>query len=250
MFHKEVKIKEGAFIVSDAHYSELRPELFELIEAIRFKKLLPTQLIFMGDIFDALFGGVAYTQKKNQKMIQYVNEISQTLEIIYLEGNHDFNVAAFFENIKVFPIASQPVKCLYEEKKICLAHGDFDGDFAYKLYTKLIRNKFLVKFLAFIDLLLGHAILRKLDAYLAKKEDCREFKGFRERIASRLLQKYECDYFIEGHYHQNKNFEFGDFHYINLGAFACNQRYFIVKSSQSKELLEEKRLSQGDEKYE
>jgi len=243
MSPKPITIKEGAYLISDAHYSDLRPELLNLIQEIHSKKLLPTQLILMGDIFDALFGGVAYTQKKNRKMIRLLDEIAKMIEVIYLEGNHDFNLNTCFESIKIFPISSQPLECFYKDKKVYLAHGDFDGGFGYLLYTRAIRNRVFVKFLTLIDYLIGHKILKKLDEYLAKKEDCREFVGFEAFVSSRLENKYSCEYFIEGHYHQNRSFEVGDFHYINLGAFACNQRYFIVKSLQDKLLLEEKRLS-------
>ena len=64
-------------------------------------------------------------------------------------------------------------------------------------------------------------------------------------MQKRLGAKYSCDYFVEGHFHQNKTIEIDDFIYINLGAFACNQRYFVVKSSQNRELFEEKNFSKG-----
>jgi len=243
MSHNPFILKEGAYLISDAHYSDLRPDLLTLIEHIHSKKLSPSQLILMGDVFDALFGGVLYTEKKNRKMIRLLNEISQKIEVLYLEGNHDFNLQEYFGSVQVIPLQAQPLSCVYKDKKIFLAHGDFDGNWSYKLYCKLIRNSFVVKFLTLIDGLIGHKILKKLDAYLSKKEDCREFHGFESYIASRHLEKYKCDYFIEGHYHQNKRFVFDDFCYINLAAFACNQRYFVVKSLQNEELLEEKRLS-------
>lgn len=243
MSPKNIVIKEGAFLISDAHYSDLRPELLGLIEDIHSQKLLPTQLILMGDIFDALFGGVAYTQKKNQKMIQLLHEISLRVETIYLEGNHDFNLKEYFSHIKIIALKEQPLLCSYEDKKVCLAHGDFDGNWSYRLYCKLIRNKTLVSFLTLIDTLLKHKILKKLDAYLATKEDCKEFSGFKEYVESRGLQKYKGDYFIEGHYHQNRAFALHEFEYINLGAFACNQRYFVVNSLEDSQILEEKRLS-------
>jgi len=243
MFLSSFTLLEGAYLISDAHYSEYRPELLRLIEQIHTKELLPTQLILMGDIFDALFGDVAFTHKQNQKIIQLINEISQWIEVIYLEGNHDFNLRDYFGSIKIYPLASQPVNCIYGDKKISLAHGDFDGNWSYKLYCKLIRNRAVVKFLTLIDRVLNNIILKKLDHYLTLKEDCREFIGFESFIRLRYLQKYKCDYFVEGHYHQNRAFAFDDFNYINLGAFACNQRYFVVKSLSDKELLEEKRLS-------
>jgi len=222
-----ITIKEGAFVIADAHYSYLRPELLGLIKDIHSKKLLPTQLIFMGDIFDALFGEVEYTHEINAHMIEY------------LEGNHDFNLKDVFVKAKVFTIQNQPIICTYEDKTVCLAHGDFNGDFFYRLYVSLIRNPSLLRILNSIDNSIDHYILKKLDNYLNKKDDCNEFTNFREYIEKRLSDRVTCDYFIEGHFHQNRYLEFENFRYINLGAFACNQRYFIVKSSQDKELLEE-----------
>ena len=234
-----ITIKEGAFVIADAHYSYLRPELLGLIKDIHSKKLLPTQLIFMGDIFDALFGEVQYTHEMNSHMIELINDISDSLEVIYLEGNHDFNLQNIFVNVKVFPIQTQPIVCNYKDKTLYLAHGDFDGDLFYKIYTTLIRNATVLSVLKSIDNLFSHYILKKLDKYLSKKDDCKEFVGFKEFIDKRLSARVTCDYFIEGHFHQNKTMNFEDFRYINLGAFACNQRYFIVKSLQDKELLEE-----------
>ncbi len=243
MSHNSFEIKEGALLIADAHYSEHRGELLELIERIHAKKILPSQLILMGDIFDALFGGVSYTEKKNRKMIRLINEISSSMEVLYLEGNHDFNLHEYFHSLTVVPQKAQPLVCSLRGKKVALAHGDFDGNFSYRLYCSIIRNRGVVKLLTLFDTLFAHPILKKLDAYLLKKEDCREFVGFMAFIERRRLERYGCEVFIEGHYHQNKQFKFENFTYINLGAFACNQRYFVVKSSQHEELLEEKRLS-------
>lgn len=245
MFRSGIEIKKGAFVISDAHYSHLRPELLEFIKAIHSKQFQPTQLILMGDIFDALFGGIPYTCDENAEMVQLINAISLEIEVIYLEGNHDFNLQKVFPYAKVFKISQQPVSCSYEGKKILLAHGDFGGDFGYRLYVTLIRNPLLLFVLKYVDILTSHSILKKLDAYLGKKDDCKEFTGFQAFIERRLSDKFVCDYFIEGHFHQNKGLELKDFTYINLGAFACNQRYFVVESLQNKALLEENIFSKG-----
>jgi UDP-2,3-diacylglucosamine hydrolase len=68
MFHSDIEIKEGAFVVSDAHYSHKRLELLEFFKDINSKKLQPTQLILMGDIFDALFGSITKTYQNNQEL--------------------------------------------------------------------------------------------------------------------------------------------------------------------------------------
>ncbi len=235
MYHSDIELKEGAFVVSDAHYSSSRPELLNFFKAIKSKKLLPTQLILMGDIFDALFGGITATHKTNQELIATINQLTQEIEVIYLEGNHDFNLQEIFPNVRVVPIAKQPIVCSFADKKVILAHGDFDAPFLYQLYTSIVRNKLFLKFLNLFDTYL----LAKLDTYLGKKDDCKELLWFDGFIKKRIENNYECDYFIEGHFHQNKIIKLDNMEYVNLAAFACNQRYFIVKSSKDKELLEE-----------
>jgi UDP-2,3-diacylglucosamine hydrolase len=80
-------------------------------------------------------------------------------------------------------------------------------------------------------------ILNKLDIHLDKKDDCKEIKNFEGIVKRRLDNKFECNYFIEGHFHQNRSLKIDGFEYINLAAFACNQRYFIVRFA-NKELLQ------------
>jgi len=242
MFHN-IELSEGAYIISDAHYSPKRPELLAFIKAIHSKKLQPTQLILMGDIFDALFGLIDYTYESNQEMITLLETIAQEMEVIYLEGNHDFNLKVVFQNIKIIPLSQQPLQCRYKEKKICLAHGDFDAPFGYKLYTALIRNPSILFVLKYIDIALNHRIINKIEQHLAKKDDCKKLSWFEDFIQRRFRHSSTCDYFIEGHFHQNKRMQLSSFTYVNLAAFACNQRYFIVKSLEDKELLEEHQFS-------
>ncbi len=232
-----IELKEGALIISDAHYSSSRPELLALIKDIHSKKILTSQLILMGDIFDALFKQVPKTQENNKEIIKLLNEISESIELIYLEGNHDFNLQGIFLNAKVIRLKEQPLICSYQDKRVALAHGDFDIGLTYKIYTAFIRNSLVLFLLNFIDTLIKNLILNKLDTHLDKKDDCKEFIGFESYVKNRQLDTFKCEYFIEGHYHQNKHFFFDEFNYINLAAFACNQRYFTVKSDRDNELM-------------
>jgi UDP-2,3-diacylglucosamine hydrolase len=238
-----IELKEGAYIISDAHYSPDRPQLLSFIKAIHSKELQPTQLILMGDIFDALFGLIDYTYETNQEMIDLLEAIAEDIEVLYFEGNHDFNLKAVFKNIKIFPIAQQPLLASYKDKKISFAHGDFDAPFGYQLYTALIRNPFILFILKYIDKALNHLIINKIEGHLDKKDDCKKLEWFDDFIQRRFESGFKCDFFLEGHFHQNQTLFLSGFTYINLGAFACNQRYFIVKSMQDKELLEEHQFS-------
>ena len=240
MSHR-LELKSGAFIISDAHYSSHhRPELKSLFQEIDSGRLTPSQLILMGDIFDTLFSPIPYTLDANRDMIELLNSIAKKIEVVYLEGNHDFCLEGIFENIRTYPLESQPLTCKYEDKRVLLSHGDFSEGLGYKIYTSLIRSRFMLCILKYIDILGNHFILKKLDEYLQTKEDCNNFEAFEEYITARLEKRFSnrCDYFIEGHFHQNRSFKVGDFTYINLAAFACNQRYFIVQSSPKELLLE------------
>jgi len=247
MFHKNVKnleIKEGAFFVADAHYNKKdNPSFLEFLKQIEEKKLKPTQLFLLGDIFDALFGNVPYTAKDNQDVIDVIIKLSKEIDIFYLEGNHDFYLKKFFpSNIKIFPIKTHPVTFTCKDKKICLAHGDFDSPVGYMIYTALIRNPFILFFLNIYDNLTNHSVLRFVDKHISKKEECKELKWFKEFSKNRLKKFKNCDIYIDGHFHQNKNYTYQHIKYINLGAFACNQRYFVVKFNKNEIILEEKRL--------
>jgi len=241
MSHK-LELREGAILISDAHYSPQKPQLLSLLEDIYRQKIQTPQLIFMGDVFDALFGSIDYTYEKNQRMIDLIEKIAQKTEVIYFEGNHDFNLKKVFSKPFIIPIAKQPFLMYFKDKRVYLAHGDFDGKRGYKIYTALIRNPFVLFILKYIDIATSHAILKSVQKHLDKKDDCKELAWFEDFIQNRFAKRFVCDYFIEGHFHQNRTVLLDDFIYVNLGAFACNQRYFIVKSTQDNKLtVEEKR---------
>lgn len=231
-----IEIKEGAFVISDAHHSHKRPQLLNFFKDIQSKKYQPTQLILMGDIFDVLIGGIAKTIEQNKEIVEVLKDISKNIDVIYLEGNHDFNLKSIFKNIKVYRLSQQPLECLANGKTTYLAHGDFSAPVGYRIYTFFIRNRFILLILNTINKLFNNLILNKLDNYLDKKDDCKKIENFEQIIKKRIENKFDCEYFIEGHFHQDSLLKLKNCNYINLGAFACNQRYFVVKFA-NKELL-------------
>ena len=66
---RDIEIRDGAFIVSDAHYSPNRPQFLSFLKKILGEELKTTQLILAGDMFDALFGGVSYTYELNKEAV-------------------------------------------------------------------------------------------------------------------------------------------------------------------------------------
>ena len=247
MFHSNITLKEGAIFITDAHYNKPKGEtqLYELLQKIAKEKIKTSQLFLLGDIFDALFGGVPHTAKANAEVIELIKQIAKKIEVIYLEGNHDFQLRKFFHNdIALFPLQKQPVVIHAGKKRICLAHGDFDAPIGYKFYTWLIRNRVILFFLNLYDMLTNHSILNFVERHMSKKEQCKKYEWFSsDFIKKRFESGYSCDIFVEGHFHQNRSFVFEHFKYVNLGAFACNQRYFVVKFVHSEIIFEEQTLS-------
>lgn len=100
----------------------------------------------MGDMFDFISVESRYFTKMYQESIDIINELSNSIEIIYLEGNHDYNLKSIFPKVKLFSRENQPINAKYKDKTVSLSHGDIYTPFAYNLYCKVIRSHFLLLF--------------------------------------------------------------------------------------------------------
>jgi len=228
---KPLRLQEGAILLSDAHYSFKHRELLAFLKAIHAQKIQTPQLVFMGDIFDLLFGGVSETVVRNKEAVELINTLSDNIEIIYLEGNHDFNLASIFPGVQLFSMSQQPLLCAYKKYRVALAHGDFDAPLGYRLYSAVIRNPLVLKTLSLMNRIGGGVILKSLDKRLAGKDDCKKMTTFESYIQKHLSQQdlNAYDLFIEGHYHQNCSFHIGSCRYVNLPAFACGLGYMRLE---------------------
>ncbi len=226
-----LEIKNGALFVSDAHENDKRDGFYRFLLKIKSKEIEPSQLFLMGDIFDLLVGEVRYTREKNRNCIELLGEIAEELEVFYFEGNHDFSLKKVFKDCKVIPIDEQPMVFSIADKKILLSHGDRYGGVVHTLFTKIIRNRVLLKILNGFDLLCGSCISKKIVAGLSKKNICSEIENFQKIIEDKIHQNInqDIDIIAEGHYHQGLSFDYKKYKYINFSSFACNQSYFIVQ---------------------
>jgi UDP-2,3-diacylglucosamine hydrolase len=227
-----LEIRDGALFVADAHENGKNRTLFgKLLQDIKDGKVTTTQLFLMGDMFDLLVGGAGKTEHLFKNEINILEEMGKKIDIFYFEGNHDFNLAEFFTTVKVVPIDKQPL--LFESScgTFKLAHGDLDSGFWYTIYTKIIRNPFVVAFLDLFDWdgNISGRILRRLE----KKELCTKIDNFEEIATEKILLHQNCDFIVEGHYHQDEIFTSDSRAYINLGAFACSGAIYQF-DSQSK----------------
>lgn len=220
-----LNIHESAIFIADSHYNSNRQELKPILLDIKSQKIKTTQLFLMGDIFDFLSDDISYFQNQNKEIIDLINLLSNNIEIVYLEGNHDFNLASTFPQATIIPREYQPIICTFQNTKVSLAHGDIFMPKAYNIYTNFIRSRATGKLANILDI--NNIIFKKLDSWLLQKSICGNIDNFDTFAHKRidLYKKHSVDIIIEGHFHQDKRFN----NYINLPSLACNKRYFTAK---------------------
>ena len=246
MSHK-ITIQEGAILIADAHYSDAYPQFFSFLKAVESQEIKTGQLILMGDMFELLFGVIKQTHVDNAEEIDLLNRLSKKIEIIYFEGNHDFGLQKIFPDIKIFPLQKQPQYAEFMGQKIQLSHGDTKTPLGYQVYTKLIRNPFILSCIGLIDRICSHCIITWLKERGERKDPCYKIDTFEAIIKKRLkyLEAETLDLVVEGHFHQNFNCKLYGFEYLNLASFACNQTYFIVQSKEEQFFLQETRFKES-----
>ena len=232
-------LKAGAILIADAHCAPWRTSFIDFLQALESGDIVTSQLILMGDVFDMLYGPIPRTYHYNTQGIDLLNRLAEKIQIIYLEGNHDFLLADLFPKIEVIRRQHQPLILEYEGKTVALSHGDKAMGIGYEIYTALIRNPLVLAVLRIIDTMGRGFIVSWLERMMKRKHHCRPINHFETLIEARLdeLKIAGLDVLIEGHFHQNRFFESENLQYINLAAFACNERYFTVQSNHNMPLI-------------
>ncbi len=222
-------IQNNAIFIADAHYNKKRTQLEELLLQIKNDKIQTQQIFFMGDIFDFLADEIEYFKCINYKITSLINDLSITHEVLYLEGNHDFNLQNIFPSIEIIPREQQPFQITIDTKEISLAHGDIFTPSSYNLYTTIIRNHNFMKFINFIDI--NDFLSKYVEEKLMNKKICHKqnnFLGFVHNRIKSYNSTSATDLIIEGHFHQGYLSD----NYINLPSLACDNRYTIYQNNQ------------------
>jgi len=219
------QIKEHALFIADAHYPHHGEEFLTLLKNIQNKSIQPPQLFLMGDIFDLLFGYNDYIQTFSKEAIKLLQKVSKTIEIVYVEGNHDFCLKEIFPNVKVYSREEQPIHYKLKGQDIYLSHGDrYERGLVYTLYTKILRNKTtLILLKPFEKQIIDHRIKR-----LKAKKICGNFIGYEKKFNAIRSHYPKDSLIIEGHFHQavvHKN-------YTSLPSLACQGEVGVVEEGE------------------
>lgn len=223
------KIKEEAIFISDVHYQKgVREKFLDFLDKIESHEIIPTQIFFMGDIFDLLVDGIKESIVENIDVIERLENISKKYECYYFEGNHDFNLKNIFPYMEVFPRESQPVIFMAKDEKIALAHGDLWINSEYEMYINTIKEERVIKVLDFFNKITKNFLYKKIQEYNASKNLCKNIEDFAKIIKDKISHYKELDVKIvlEGHFHQNVMEVVDEILYINLPSLECNGEIF------------------------
>jgi UDP-2,3-diacylglucosamine hydrolase len=219
-----IKIENKAIFIADVHYPHHGNTIFDILNVSFLEKNQITQIFFLGDIFDILFANSKYLINYNRQLINIINSINKNINIYYFEGNHDFNLKEIFPNITIYPIENQPQKMLIGDKMVSISHGDkYEMGLGYKIYSKFIRNSFIIKYL----IPFKKTLIKKQISKLKKKKICKKLSYFTKIVYKILLNYNSKDIVIEAHYHQGIIID----NYISLPSLACQKMIAIVENS-------------------
>jgi len=234
---EQIVVKSGAIFIADSHENENRESFWHFLRALKSSEIKTPQLFLMGDMFDFLAGECEFFVKFYERYVRAIDELGEKMEIYYFEGNHDFNLARLFKNVKAYPIGAQPVKFATEcGQSVLIAHGDIFLPFVAKYALRFLRVKFFLKTMNFFDKFLNFRLSKRILNKLKRKildYKIPNFKILAEAKMRRYNAFYEADIVIEGHYHQGEQYTIGKQKYINVPSFACEQSYFVVEYGQN-----------------
>ena len=234
---KQIVVKSGAIFIADSHENENRENFWHFLCALKNGELKTPQLFLMGDMFDFLASECEFFVKFYERYIHAIDELGEEMEIYYFEGNHDFNLARLFKNVKAYPIGAQPVKFASEcGQSVLIAHGDIFLPFVSKYVLRFLRVKWFLKTMNFFDKFLNFRLSKQILNKLKQKILDYKIPNFKNLVEAKMRRYnafYEADVVIEGHYHQGEQYTIGKQKYINIPSFACEQSYFVVEYGQN-----------------
>ncbi len=143
-----------AIFIADAHLRNPEDENYRLM--LGFLSELPgktDRLVILGDFFEFWVGDSPDAFPHYKPLLDQLEKVTgQGVELIFIEGNHDFHLGGYFRKLfraKVFPdIATIEM----DGKRFFLCHGDMINrdDSGYRLLRMVFRNpltRLLVKWL-------------------------------------------------------------------------------------------------------
>ena len=244
-----LKLLNGAILLGDCHDGTSRKGFWDFLQALEKDEIKTPQLILMGDIFDVLVGEIKPTHEFAKPYIALLERLCDKMQIIYLEGNHDFNLASLFQKVKIIPLQNQPLKLRLHTSKgefAFFSHGDIFLAPFLQFLLKTLRNHYLLVFLNCLNFLSFNFLMKMILKKQLKKNLFFKIENF-EILARKRYKRYGKigAWVCEGHYHQNLILDEENMKYINLPSFAYERSFFVVECTDKIKFQEQKLRGQN-----
>ncbi len=223
--------KRAIYFISDLHIG-LQDEKSEQLKMENLERLFAIikadgrSLYMLGDIMDYWMEFRHLIPKGFTRFLCLLADlVRHNIEVVYVAGNHDFYLGRYFDDELGIKSLYGVHELYHDGRKFIVAHGDGlgKGDWGYKLFTRMVRNRFNLALLSGFHPDLAIGLMKMLSQFSRKhKHDDPVFAINRLlQVAESMVAEKEFDYFVCGHNHVKEITELsnGTSQYVNLGTW-------------------------------
>lgn len=217
-----IKESSKTLILSDIHLGSRGCKPKPLLKTLNEENF--DRLILVGDILDIwLLNSFKYFPKEHVLVLNKILNLSKSIPVIYLTGNHDDMLRKYtpFESGNIILVDE------YTENEIYFVHGDkFDGINKLKFLSILGSISY--------DLLIMFDVLFKthVSKYLKNKiKGAIKYITNFEKVLCEHAQTIKCKTVVCGHIHTPVIKTINNINYINCGDWIENCSYIILENN-------------------
>ena len=218
------------YFISDIHIGlqDKKSEQLKLDNLERLFAIIKAEgrsLYMLGDILDYWMEFRHVIPKGFSRFICLLSDlVRHNIEVVYVAGNHDFCLGRYFDDeLGVKTIYGMHERVI-DGRTFLIAHGDGlgKGDLGYKLFARMVRNRFNLSLLEFhpdlaISLMKSLSRLSRDHKKVDRVFETDRLLNFAESLAA----ENEFDYLVCGHNHVQGITELSvsPRRYVNLGSW-------------------------------
>jgi UDP-2,3-diacylglucosamine pyrophosphatase LpxH len=208
----------NTIVFSDVHLGSPTSRAYVLLNTLkkyRFKKL-----IIAGDMFDDIH--FQHLTSSHWELLEHIGKISRRgVEVIWLEGNHDFKFYHFMAKMIGIPAHNEYIWTVGQKRFIAIHGHQFDSFF---VKDSLIGRVF-ASFYSSLQRTISSDIF---DVFFNRISD--RWMRISEQVAKNAIEfaeKKQCNVIICGHTHIVHKFTKNNIEYFNVGSWNNTPSYIL-----------------------
>jgi len=228
--------------IGDAHLREWKfDEQNRIIRFLEREKVSLETLVILGDLFEFWFGFEPLAFQGYQPVLDKLEElVKDGVHIRYVEGNHDFELGAFFTETLNATIDVNDSIIELNGQRIYMAHGDLVNkkDRGYRIFRRMLKNPVTFWTMRWA----GPAVTKRVAAFLssisAGKGLTKNAEGigqtYREFATEKIREGFDVVILAHNHLPQSCSFEIDgkEGHYFNVGDWVDHFSFLRYRANQ------------------